>query len=102
MPRSCDPIREGRTILEDGGDHLRMPMIERRDLPMQRITPDTDARLLPADQEIDRALIQLTYLFHDLARIDPVAQYFVAMAVSLLTDKRSASPGDAKEPSSLQ
>jgi hypothetical protein len=88
--------------MKDRGDHLLMPMIERRDLPMQRITSVTDARLLPADQEIDRALIQLTYLFHDLARIDPVAQYFVAMAASVLTDKRTASLTKTKKPSSLQ
>ncbi|SDR21141.1 hypothetical protein SAMN05444161_2117 [Rhizobiales bacterium GAS191] len=69
---------------------------------MQRVTPHGDPRLLPADQEIDRALIQLTYLFHDLARIDPVAQYFVAMATSVLADKRAASPGKAQGASNLQ
>ena len=68
---------------------------------MQGSPPD-DNRLAPTDQELDRALIQLTYLVHDLARIDSVAQYFVSVALSVLRDRRSASTGGKDEGSGPQ
>ena len=68
---------------------------------MQGSPPD-DNRLARTDHELDRALIQLTYLVHDLAQIDSVAQHFVSMALSDLRDRRSASAGGKDEGSGPQ
>jgi hypothetical protein len=57
---------------------------------MQKRNRNGVDRNISADPRIDQALVQLTYLFHDLAAIDPLAQYFVALAKSVLTEKRPA------------
>jgi len=64
---------------------------------MQRVVHNRNEQSGPPDEPIDRALVELNYLFHDLATIDPLAQYFVAMARSVLEDRRSGQPARSED-----